>query len=76
MHLSCKHDLKNVFGLMNIQQELSFFLTDETWKIFANVLYLSGLLLRRSKGGTLVRALAPHQCGPGSNPGMDTLCVG
>ena len=27
-----------------------------------------------SKGGTVVRALAFHQCGPGSNPGLDTIC--
>ena len=27
-----------------------------------------------SKGGTVVRALASHQCGPGSNPGVNTIC--
>ena len=27
-----------------------------------------------SKGGAVVRALASHQCGPGSNPGVDTMC--
>ena len=27
-----------------------------------------------SKGGTEVKALASHQCGPGSNPGVDTIC--
>ena len=27
-----------------------------------------------SKGGTVVRALAYHQCGPGSNPGVDPIC--
>ena len=27
-----------------------------------------------SKGGAVVRALASHQCGPGSNPGVDTIC--
>ena len=30
--------------------------------------------LRRSKGGAVVRALASHQCGPGSNPGVDAIC--
>ena len=28
-----------------------------------------------SKGGSVVRALASHQCGLGSNPGVDTICV-
>ena len=27
-----------------------------------------------SKGGAVVRALASHQCGPGSNPGVNTTC--
>ena len=27
--------------------------------------------LKGSKGGAVVRALASHQCGPGSNPGVD-----
>ena len=27
-----------------------------------------------SKGGAVVRALAFHQCDPGSNPGVDTIC--
>ena len=27
-----------------------------------------------SKGGTVVRALASHQCGPGSNPGIKAIC--
>ena len=28
----------------------------------------------KSKGGAVVRALASHQCGPGSNPGVDVIC--
>ena len=27
-----------------------------------------------SKGGAVVRALASHQCGLGSNPGVDAIC--
>ena len=27
-----------------------------------------------SKGGAVVRALASHQCGPGSNPDVDAIC--
>ena len=27
-----------------------------------------------SKGGAVVRALASHPCGPGSNPGVDGIC--
>ena len=26
------------------------------------------------QGGAVVRALASHQCGPGSNPGVDAIC--
>ena len=29
---------------------------------------------RRSKGGAVVRAIALHQCGPGSNSGVDGIC--
>ena len=32
------------------------------------------LLYWRAKDGALVRALASHQCGPGSNPGVDAIC--
>ena len=28
----------------------------------------------RSKGVAVVRAVASHQCGPGSNPGVDATC--
>ena len=31
-------------------------------------------LITGSKGGAVVRALAAHQCGPGSNPGVDAIC--
>ena len=27
-----------------------------------------------SKGRAMVKALASHQCGPGSNPGVDGIC--
>ena len=33
-------------------------------------------VLKGSKSGALVRALASHQCGPGSNPGVDAIYVG
>ena len=32
------------------------------------------LVVSQSKGGEVVRALASHQCGPGSNPGVDAIC--
>ena len=28
-----------------------------------------------ARDGTVVRALSPHECGPGSNPGGDAICV-
>ena len=79
MHWSCKHEMRNRFGLMNTQSELTFLLTDETWKIFATVLYFSWLLNSQEeqiKGGTVVRTLTSHQCCPGSNSSLDTLYVG
>ena len=36
-----------------------------------------GLFIKQvkgSKGGAVVRALAFHQCGSDSNPGVDTIC--
>ena len=30
--------------------------------------------ISKSKGGAVVRALASHQCGPGSNSGVDAIC--
>ena len=30
--------------------------------------------MRGARGGAVVRALASHQCGPGSNPGVDAIC--
>ena len=30
--------------------------------------------IRGARDGAVVRALASHQCGPGSNPGVDTVC--
>ena len=32
-------------------------------------------VFKGSKGGAVVRALTSHQCGPGSNPGVDAICV-
>ena len=29
---------------------------------------------RGSKGSAVVRALASHKCGPGSNPGVEGVC--
>ena len=35
---------------------------------------LPQLLLWGSRNGAVVRALASHQCGPGSNSGVDAIC--
>ena len=42
-------------------------LTKETWNNSLNG-------FKGSKGGAVVRALASHQCGPGSNPGVNAIC--
>ena len=36
--------------------------------------YLSRSVFREARDGAVVRALASHQCGPGSNPGVDAIC--
>ena len=36
--------------------------------------YLSRSVFREARDGAVVRALASHQCGPGSNPGGDAVC--
>lgn len=77
MHWSCKHEMRNHFGLMNTQQELTFLLTDETWKIFGNVLYFSWLLKSQEEQGwhsgedTRLSPMLPR-----FNPSLDTLYVG
>ena len=37
-------------------------------------LYLDSGTYWGSKGGAVMRALAPHQCGQGSNPGVNAIC--
>ena len=32
------------------------------------------IVVKGSKGGAVVRALASYQCGPGSNPGVNVIC--
>ena len=39
-----------------------------------NFLEINRYFALTSKGGAVVRALASHQCGPGSNPGVDAIC--
>ena len=42
--------------------------------LFNASLHGGGARARGSKGGAVVRAFASHQCGPRSNPGVDTIC--
>ena len=35
---------------------------------------MGGLLWEGSRDGAVVRALASHQCGPGSIPGLGVIC--
>ena len=35
---------------------------------------LRNVQTRGARDGAVVRALASHQCGPGSNPGVDAIC--
>ena len=41
------------------------------WKIRVLMVLTTGA---QGKEGGVVRALASHQCGPGSNPGVDAVC--
>ena len=36
--------------------------------------YQTATLRSRVGGGAMVRGLASHQCGPGSNPSVDAIC--
>ena len=45
--------------------------------IRVNVVHPDGLTIEKTRGpsgGAVVRALASHQCGPGSKPGVDAIC--
>ena len=42
-------------------------------RFIINVEYFRSFLMG-SKDGAVVRALASHQCGAGSNPGVDAIC--
>ena len=39
-----------------------------------SLLILLTYTLDSARDGAAVRALASHQCGPGSNPGVDAMC--
>ena len=39
-----------------------------------SLLILLTYTLDSARDGAVVRALAYHQCGPGSNPGVDAIC--
>ena len=51
-----------------------------SWDLLPNLNKLMGWFFLEhvsvcgSKGGAVVRALASHQCGPGSNPAVDAIC--
>ena len=49
------------------------YLVDSTIQVLNNQVLQPGTNLE-SKGGAEVRALASHQCGPGSGPGVDAIC--
>ena len=55
-----------------------YFQITHTTCIFLNIFVQdcrqAGKGSKGSKGGAVVRALASHQCGPGSNPGVDAIC--
>ena len=57
------------------RSNLQFIDSQMYWFIFINRLqYVFQGRILGSKGGAVVRALASHQCGPGSNPGVDAIC--
>ena len=57
------------------RSNLQFIDSQMYWFIFINRLqYVFQGRILGSKGGAVVRALASHQCGPGSTPGADAIC--
>ena len=62
---------------------ISFFIVGNNEIVVFAILKISSLVLcfvhdtvniQGSKGGAVVRALASHQCGPGSTHGVDAIC--
>ena len=49
------------------------YLVDSTIQVLNNQVLQPGTTLG-SKGGAVARALASHQCDPGSNSGIDAIC--
>ena len=42
--------------------------------LFTKLTKCMGFSIWGTRDGTVVRAVASHQCGPGSNPGIDAIC--
>ena len=64
-----RHLVTNSFGLGRL-----FYKSSRQLQNFSRDGKLGRLSYVTSKGDAVVRALASHQCGPGSNPGVDAIC--
>ena len=64
-----RHLVTNSFGLGRL-----FYKASRQLQNFSRDGKLGRLSYVTSKGDAVVRALASHQCGPGSNPGVDAIC--
>ena len=62
-HFFCVHNISN--GIKCSYRDLDL--------VYMSINLEQGLI-QGSRGGAAVKALASHQCGPGSNPGVDTMC--
>ena len=56
-----------------ITRLINYFITNRQWPIIWKSSDVVPVF-KGSKGGAVVRAPASHQCGPGSNPGVDAIC--
>ena len=69
-YVSVLHFLVFVFAFFVLISFLNPGLCHKRTRVF-NFIYF----FRESKGGAVVRELASHQCGTGSNPGVDAICA-
>ena len=79
IHKTCKSGFFHLYNIRCIRKYLSQESVRTLVHAFIIVLIVYSLLFglpnrRGATNGAVVRALVSHQCGPGSNPGVDAIC--
>ena len=67
--------MSNGYSLTGLYQKLKKHGRVRSLLIYmVNCIFIPLFDTAKSKGGALLGALFFHQCGPGSNPGVDVIC--